>query len=296
MDFDTLDSTLKSWAAKAPKLTETGTVGASGATYLRISTAVASGKVLPKILITAATHGDEAISTATVVGMMHRLLSRSGQDPEVDRLLATRDVYFVPVACAEGYKNDSREVEGTDPNRSFPSPINPSRQGTQCARDLAAFYAKHRFVGTLDYHASGRLMMYPWSHKSAPVDNAAHDRGFRTLAKRMADLAGYQWGQIPSLIGTVAEGSSGDYFYWKGQELGVTTCAMAVEVAESKRPSPSAIGPEVDLNYGALMTFLQESPTVLTQTAATLENSYGYSDPAVPVYPQLSPWVVEGLE
>ncbi len=296
MNFKTVGSTMKSWAALAPQLAETGTVGPSGATFLRFSSAVKSGKTLPKILITAATHGDETISTATVVGMMHRFLSRSGQDPEVDQLLATRDVYFVPVTCAEGYQNDSREVEGRDPNRSFPSPVNPTRQGTQCARDLAQFFEKHRFVGTLDYHASGRLMMYPWSHKSAPVDNEAHDRGFRVLAKKMAELAGYQWGQIPALIGTVAEGSSGDFFYWKGQELGLTTCAMAVEVAESKRPLPSAIGTEVDMNYGALMAFIQESPTVLAQSAAILGDRYGDANPEAPVYPNLSPWVVEGLE
>ncbi len=296
MDFTTLGSTMKAWAAKAPKLAETGTVGPSGATFLRISASVHSGKTLPKILITAAMHGDETISTATVVGLMHRMLSRSGQDPEVDQMLATRDVYFVPVTCAEGYQNNSREVEGTDPNRSFPSPVNPTRQGTQCARDLAQFFEKHRFVGTLDYHASGRLMMYPWSHKSGPVDNAAHDRGFRVLAKKMAELAGYQWGQIPALIGTVAEGSSGDFFYWKGQELGLTTCAMAVEVGQSKRPAPGSIGAEVDLNYGALMAFLQESPTVLAQSAATLGDRYGDSDPEAPVYPNLSPWLVEGLE
>ena len=117
-------------------------------------------------------------------------------------------------------------------------------------------------------------MMYPWSYSQSPIRDGDFDSKYKILAQKLAASAGYQWGQIPNIIGYTAEGSSGDYFHWQGQLKGYNTCAMAVEVATSKRPPESAINTEVTKNYQALLTFINEAPLLFSPNGQSLAQSY----------------------
>ena len=140
LELSEIKTLLTGWAAKDTKLMKFqtyATVNGEPAMYLRVSSSVNDGKDRPKVLIDAATHGDESISTATILGFMHKFLSGYGKDQTITKLIQTRDIYFVPVVCPDGYSNFSRQVEGRDPNRSFPSPTNPGRTSATCAQEIA---------------------------------------------------------------------------------------------------------------------------------------------------------------
>lgn len=283
------------WESKAAGLVESNkyaTVNGLDAVYLRVSTAVkGSSSNLPRVMITAATHGDEPISTATVIGVAYRFISQYGKDSAITNLINTRDIYFVPTVCPDGYENNSREVEGgVDPNRAFPSPTEPGRSSPDCVSSIISFFNSKQFNATIDYHASGGMMMYPWGYQESPIEDDRFSNAYKTIAKKMSDVSGYRWGQITEMVGYLSEGSSADYFYWHGNQQGWGTFSFAVEAGQSKQPPESEISSEAEANFGAIKAFIEDAPLVGSTWAS-------YSDaPTPPQYNSISPYFVPGQE
>ncbi|RYZ97440.1 MAG: hypothetical protein EOP11_22020, partial [Proteobacteria bacterium] len=71
----------------------------------------------PALLITAATHGDELITTEVLMSLVDTLLEKNGQDPRFSRMIQDHDLYFIPVVNADGFAERDRYDYGQDPNR-----------------------------------------------------------------------------------------------------------------------------------------------------------------------------------
>ncbi len=236
---------LKEWHQEAPEITEVGVSGkvqsGKDVYYLRIGT---PGK--PKLLIHACIHGNERLATASTLGIMGKMLHDYKRDEQVTWLVENRDIYFVPVFSPDTYLR-SRYVEGDDPNRRWPYPGSRADNQATPIKVMQDFFLKHKFVGAIDGHTTGRDFFWPSIARGDDADN------FRRLAGEMADLANYS----PSRISNSPSGYAIDWYYWKG------AVSMLTEFGSGSHDQPiRAIEPEVQRTYKAYLHFIQEAPKI----------------------------------
>ncbi len=234
--FSDVENDLKKLALKYKDIVSLETYGQSKAGRLlyslRVSTAPEANH--PKLLITAATHGDELITTEVLFILLNELLEGAQTNSRLAKILNSRDIYFIPVVSPDSFENRERYVGGKDPNRSFPWPQNINNRGVDVIDALINYTDKMKFNGSLDLHAYGKLVMYPWGYTKKTPD-AADEVVFSDLVQSMARDNQYKAGQISTTI-YVAQGSSADYFYWKSK-----TRAIAAELGTQKIPDYSRI-------------------------------------------------------
>lgn len=240
--YESVGNELRQLAQDYPQLVKLETYGRTRSGHalyaLKISDNVALDEDEPELMITSATHGDELITVEVLMALVKELLSSYGKNQRLSRMLSENELYILPMVNPEGYARRSRYAGGwTDPNRDYPWPEQAQRESIDCIDAQIKFFHAHNFKGSLDIHASGKMVMYPWAYtREAPA--AEDERNFDYLVKSMAEQNGYAAGQISKVI-YVAKGSSADYYYWKNK-----TTAIAVELTTSKAP-PMAQVPRV---------------------------------------------------
>lgn len=208
---------------------------------LRVSDNVEVEEGEPKLMITSATHGDELITVEVQLRLVQELLEGAKTDPRLKRMIDDHVLYFIPVVNPDGFTRRSRYASGrVDPNRDYPWPDRPNRVSkVTCIQHLRDFYHKHDFQGSMDIHASGKMVMFPWAYTRDNITDADYNL-MDKLTTKMAKINGYKHGPISKVI-YVAKGSSADYYYW--QNGGV---ALAIELTTTKVPRASRIPGVVD--------------------------------------------------
>jgi hypothetical protein len=179
----------------------------------------------PGILITSATHGDEVITVEVTLGLMDELLAGFGTDDRITKIIDMHTLYFIPMVCVDSFVAQTRENDGQDPNRSYPYPDDVNGHPTHAISDEMNWFAQHANIkGSIDYHAAGAMIMFPWAYTYDSVRDADY-KEFDKLTTSMAEANGFEHGQISSII-YKSPGSSADYWYWKYKTL-----ALGVEVS-----------------------------------------------------------------
>lgn len=251
-NYAKVESDLKAIAANYKDLAILDTYGVTkqgrNLYVLKLST---GGENKPKLMLTAATHGDELITTEVLFSLTNELLTGYVQKNErLTKILEARDIYIIPVVSPDSFEARDRYVQRKDPNRSYPWPENINNQTVDVIEAMMNYTNKMKFTGSLDLHAYGQLVMYPWGYtKKAP--NAGDAVGFKDLVQIMARDNQYKAGQISTTI-YVAEGSSADYFYWKSG-----TKAIAAELGREKIPHFSKIPAIVNESREMVWSFLE---------------------------------------
>lgn len=250
-DFAKVENDLKAMAVNYPKIAGIETYGVTkggrSMYALKLST---GGENKPRLMITAATHGDELITTEVLFSLTNELLAGYGLDTRLTKILDSRDVYIIPVVSPDSFEARERYVQRQDPNRSYPWPENTTNATVDVIQAMMDYTNKMKFTGSLDLHAYGRLVMYPWAY-TKKVPDSKDETGFIDLVKSMAKDNQYKAGQISKTI-YVAEGSSADYFYWKSG-----TRAIAAELGREKIPHYSKIKVVVNESREMVWTFLE---------------------------------------
>jgi carboxypeptidase T len=215
---------------------------------LKLST---GGEDKPKLMVTAATHGDELITTEVLFSLTNELLAGFGNDERLTKILNSRDIYIIPVVSPDSFEARDRYVQRKDPNRSYPWPENINNPTVDVIKAMMDYSDKMKFTGSLDLHAYGRLVMYPWGYTKKSPASTADVGGFKDLVQTMARDNQYTAGQISTTI-YVAEGSSADYFYWKSG-----TKAIAAELGREKIPQYNKIPAIVKESREMVWSFLE---------------------------------------
>lgn len=232
--FDQVQAWMHANAAAHANLVSVVDYGASAAgrklTVLHLASSASTGK--PAVMITAATHGDELITTEVLMDLVDHLVNGYGKDARLTKLVDTHDLYFVPVLNPDGFTETNRFDGNQDPNRSYPYPGHESATPSPSIAGVMKLFDGLDLKASLDFHAYGELTMYPWAYTHQGVDAAAHVR-FDALTKHMAEANNYTYGPISDVI-YVAPGSSADYYYWKK-----AATSIAVEMGQDKIPDPS---------------------------------------------------------
>lgn len=246
-----IEAKMKDWAKYNPSFVVLKKYGESTSKYpllaLKISDNPQKDEDEPEILLDAATHGDELITTIVLLRLIDKFVKGYGVDPQITKLVNEREIWIIPVVSPDGYSRRRRYVGSTDPNRDYPWPEKPNHKSIPCIHHLRTFFQERNIKGHISYHAYGQMIMYPWAY----TRNSASDvKIFEKLTRAMAEFNGYRCGQISKII-YVAKGSSCDYYYWKHK-----TIALGIEIGHSKIPHGSAIDKAVNNNIKPAIYFI----------------------------------------
>lgn len=233
-NYDEVITIMRELAKKYPSLAHIQSYGKSAKgnelLYLKISDNVRADESEPELLITAATHGDELITTEALIRTIVEILENKDTNQRLARLINNHELFFIPIVNPDGFKKQRRyTADGTDPNREYPYPEQPNKKSVQCIKKLIEFFNSRDFAGSMDLHASGEMIMYPWGYTKDEVP-AADLALFKSLGHKMAKENKYKVGQISKII-YVAPASSADYYYWKKGSV-----SYGIELARSKAP------------------------------------------------------------
>lgn len=265
--------------------------------WLRLSDNPNVDEAEPEVLYTALHHAREPNSMAQMVFYLWYLLENYDSDPEVKYLVDNTAMYFIPCINPDGYihnenldpnggglwrKNkysENGQLIGVDLNRNYgyqwglddngssPNPssnvyrgIGPfSEPENQAVRD---FCNDHQFKITLNYHAYGNLLIYPWGYSDQVTDE--HDT-FSAFADAMTRENNFFAGTGTQTVGYAVNGNSDDWMYGE----------------TDSKPAIYSMTPEVgDGNYGfwpsqADIDRLNKSTLRQNLTTAHLVLNYG---------------------
>ncbi len=223
----------------------TNTIEGRPVHWVRISNNPDQEQDKPKVLYTALTHAREPASLQQMLFQMWYLLENYESDPEIQYLIDSMEMYFVPVVNPDGYVycetthpnggsmhrknmriNPGGSI-GVDLNRNFGymwgydnsgSSPNPSAQTyrgtapfsepeTQLQKELAESYD---FILALNNHTFSDLLIYPWGFNGQQTTDGEI---FTTYAAYMTRENGYVYGTCYETLGYFANGVSDDWFY-----------------------------------------------------------------------------------
>lgn len=252
-NFEQVQEWLKSIETRYPRIAKVLSYGSSRQgrplLALRLSRDITQ-EPGPALMFTAATHGDELITVEVLMSLVDQLVENHGKDARFTNLLGRHDLYFIPVVNPDGFVNVSRYDNGSDPNRSYPYPGHEERMPTASIAAVIGFFMSHQIIGSIDFHASGELVMYPWAYTRQRVSDEATAR-FSQLTSSMASTNGYTAGPISEVI-YVAPGSSADYYFWKSSSV-----SLGIEIGQSKVPHPRLIPNEVRSQAESTWRFIE---------------------------------------
>ena len=245
-DYKKVEEELKQIAAQFPDIAKLETYGTTedGHTLyvLKVSDNVQIDEDEPELMITSATHGDEIITVEVEMELIKSLLQNYEKDVRLSKMLKEKEIFFIPMVNPQGYSQRDRYANNnTDPNRDYPYPGDENKKSVDCIDALRTWFHSRDIKGSIDLHAYGKLIMFPWAYtKSSPPRD--DEINFQYLTNSMAEINKYKAGQISKII-YVAKGSSADYYYWKNKTL-----ALGIELSSSKAPP-----------YGAVPRIVEES-------------------------------------
>lgn len=258
LPYESLVQQLQQWNSEAKDFTEIGTYGQTTKgkqlTYLRIVNRLAPAK--KKVLITGCIHGNEPLSTSTVMWYAGVMLSTYGKDAQVTNLLNTRDIYFVPVVSPDSYPN-SRHVDGVDPNRDFPGPYDWNHKSVKPVDAIAKLMIQERFNAAISGHTFGRIYLTPYGDKNQMSPN---ESDYQRIVGQMGQKSGYRVDRACNLYGKTIQGSDVDFYYRHG------AFAIVMEFGTHQNiPSDNDIQVEFDKTYQSVLLFIREAPLVNVQ-------------------------------
>lgn len=251
LSYEAVVNQLKTWHQEASYITEIDTMGQSNKgqniPYIKITDPESKAMIKPKVLITACIHGNEKIATTVVMGIIGRILNQAKSDFNVKKLLATREIFFVPIISVDSYQSNQRAVLGRDPNRDFNS--NPSVPEVEA---LKKFIKEHKFKAFNSGHAFGRIYVYPYGDTKESISNQTE---YLSLLKEMKALSGYELVKGSNVYGSPMHGTEIDFGYRNGAYTIVTEYGTDFHHKDWEE--------ELNKNYEATLLFIDKAPTII---------------------------------
>ena len=194
----------------------------------------------PGIVFLATHHAREHLSTEVALKLARWLAENRGK-PEVRGLLATRDIFIIPLVNPDGVefdietgryrwqrknmrKNSDGSV-GVDLNRNYgykwggggasTSPGDDTYRGasafsepeSRAVRDFVEAHPNLKIL--LSYHTFSELILYPWGHTNDPISEGRALKAYQSMAQKMAEMTGYTPEQSSDLY--IASGDTTDW-------------------------------------------------------------------------------------
>jgi carboxypeptidase T len=274
--------------------------------WLRISDNPTVDENEPEVLYTALHHAREPQSLAQMLFFMWCVLENYAIDPEIKYIVDNSELYFVPCINPDGYvfnestnplgggfwrKNkrlNSNGTVGVDLNRNYGfnwgfNDVGSSNQpnfdtyrGTSAfsepeSRLMRLFCSQHQFQMSMNYHAFGNLLVYPWGFSNQLTPDSTIFLGF---AKALTRENGFYAGTGTQTVGYTVNGDADDWMY--GDTI-------------SKKKMFS-FTPEIGPNYygfwppKSVIIDLNKTALLQNMTAPLLLQNYGLATDKAPQY------------
>ncbi len=194
----------------------------------------------PGIVFMGTHHAREHLSTEVPLLLAKHLVENRAK-PEIAKLLATRDIYFIPMVNPDGVEYDlsgdryhmhrknlranSDGSVGVDLNRNYgfgwggggasTNPRSDTYRGPSAFSEpeslaIKAFVeARPNLKILLSYHTFSELILYPWGHLDDPIPDKKALAAFKAMANSMAQMTGYTPQQSSELY--IASGDTCDW-------------------------------------------------------------------------------------
>ncbi len=218
----------------------------------------------PTLMLTAGVHARELAPVELVMKLAEELTSQYGKDPEITKLMDTREVILLPMVNVDGRveveKGDSwkrknmntSRGDGVDLNRNFDthwnysgldvpsswlrqltSPTSQTYSGTAPASEpetqaIQNMYSRKKINMSVDIHAYGEMFFWPLGFQEAPI---AEVDMYKNIYQNTFAKLGYQGGTSLQLLYPTS-GTTDDYGYDKHHAF-----SMGMEVGNSFRPT-----------------------------------------------------------
>lgn len=251
-NYDEMSRELTDLVTRFPTLTKLDSIGRSSEGHdiwhLRlskdVSTDTAQADARPGVIFMGGHHAREHLSIEIPLLFARHLLEAYVKgDPEITKLIDSRDIHIIPMVNPDGAeydiadgrykswrKNRSQNGDGTrgvDLNRNYgygwgtggssqdPSSevyMGPAPFSEPEARAIRDFVEKQTNATTLlSFHTFSELILYPWGHVYDPIADGRDRAVFETMAKTMAKWNGYTPEQSSELY--IASGDTTDWAY-----------------------------------------------------------------------------------
>lgn len=235
---------LKQWETEGPDYVEVGTYGTSSRgqdlVYIRLTNKL-NMEPKPKVLLTAAIHGNEPVSSGVLLGLIGDLLAN-----HLD-ILNERDIYFIPIINPDSYPH-SRHVDGVDPNRDF------NGRSVKSIQALKDFFDAQHFNATASGHTGTSMIMIPPGERNGKTNN---DADYQRIGRKMAQMTGYDFLYLHEIYGRPILGGEADW-YDKRKAFSVVIEFGPVQGV----PNKNQVEREYNKTRDALLYFIQEAPVV----------------------------------
>jgi len=243
--------------------------------WLRLSNNADVKENEPEILYTALHHAREPMSMTQLIFFMWYLLENYEKEEQVTYLLNNTELYFVPCLNPDGYlyneftnpeggglwrKNRRDNLDGTfgvDLNRNYAhewafddtgsSPVTdsevyrgPGPASEPETRAISLLCEEHDFITALNYHAFGKLLIYPWGFSDRLTDDSTT---FRNIGEAMVLQNNYKEGTGTETVGYTVNGDSDDWMYGEKDIY-----SMTPEVGTNFWTDPSELIPNCRAN------------------------------------------------
>ncbi|MFI5361621.1 MAG: M14 family metallopeptidase [Elusimicrobiota bacterium] len=288
-DYAQTVAELKSLAAKAPDIASLYSIGKTlqgrdiWALRLCPDAKGSAASKLPGALFIGEHHAREHLSNEVPLALAGRLVD-GRNDPEIKRLLATRDITIVPMLNADGaeYDIDGDKYHmhrknmaangdgslGVDLNRNYgwgwggegasADPSDETYRGPSAFSEpetqaVKAFIEAHSNIKVLlTYHTFSELVLYPWGGSNAPIDDADARKAYEVMAGEMGRMTGYTPEQSSALY--VASGDLCDWS-WGEHKIYSFTFEMTPKSMWDGGfyPGTAAIAKSVQLNWRPML-------------------------------------------
>ncbi len=195
--YDGYINLLSRFQSDFPDLCTVDTIGESIQNRLilaaKISDEVHENEMEPIVSNTGAVHGNETLGFMFVFKLMDIFLNEYGTDEQITRLVDSLEFWFVPMINPDGvYKGGNNTVSGAsrananrvDLNRNYPDIVSGPQSPEKENLVSMAFDAAHNITFSLDFHAGGSGVGYPYCRtKKQPPDSLWYEQE----GKRYAD-------------------------------------------------------------------------------------------------------------
>ena len=213
----------------------------------------------PEISFDGCHHGNEWTASEMVVLLMRHLLVNYGIDPNITRLVNTREIWIYPFINPDGRELNQRyNAAGVDVNRDWGymwdawggSTAPFSQPESQAGR---AWINANQFVIGQTNHSGTEAISYPWSYRP---DQAPDRNPINFLAAGYSSTSGYaNLAYFQGYNGMYAiNGSAKDSFYGLMGTVGWT-----MEVSYTKTPPASQIPMYWNYNRPAMIYLIEQA-------------------------------------
>ena len=258
-----------------------------------VSAGDAETNKLPVVFFMGCHHAREHLSVETPLRFMEYLLDQYGKNPDVTRLVDSREIYIAPIINPDGYiydkkpagggrlwrKNRRQNSDGTfgvDLNRNYGfhwgtggSSTDTSSEvymGTEPfseveARNVRDFVrSQPRMRVLLTFHTFSELVLYPWGHTRDQIgDHIGTKEDFAIYSKMANDMAA--WNHYKPEQSSDLYIASGDTTDWSYGELGIFSFTFELTPKSQFNggfyPEPTVIQPTFEANLKPMMYMLE---------------------------------------